>query len=223
MCRTRPQRQNLLWFQWCSGRENMMRGLKIAAMALLISTPCLAMGGGGGGGMGMGGMRGGYSGGVRGAGFDDYATAVRMIHHEKYADAIPYLNRALRERPGSADVLNYLGYTHRMLGDYPGSLDFYQQALTRDPDHKGAREYLGELYLKMNQLANARAQLTELTRLCPSGCEEKDVLTKAIADYQLAAAAPATPAPQPVAATAASPAPTQSAPAQSAIPASGTP
>lgn len=202
-----------------------MRGLKIAAMALLISTPCLAMGGGGGGGMGMGGMRGGYSGGVRGAGFDDYATAVRMIHHEKYADAVPYLNRALQERPDSADVLNYLGYTHRMLGDYPGSLDFYQRALARDPDHKGAHEYLGELYLKMNRLADARAQLAELTRLCSGGCDEKDVLTKAIGDYQLAAAAPAaTPAAQPAALTtpAAANAPQPAQPAQAAAPAQPT-
>jgi|KBSMisStandDraft_5_1062788.scaffolds.fasta_scaffold178701_2 predicted Zn-dependent protease len=194
-----------------------------ASLSVAGALPCFAMGGGGGGGMGGSGM-GGYSGGMRGSvSLDDYGTAVRLIHHEKYADAIPYLNRALHERPNSADVLNYLGYTHRMLGDYPGSLDFYQQALARDPDHKGAREYLGELYLKMNQLANASAQLTELTRLCPSGCEEKDVLTKAIADYQLAAAVPATPAAQPVSATAASPASTPSAPVQSATPASGTP
>src|SRR4051812_6661869 len=155
-----------------------MRGLKFVAMALLVSTSSFAMGGGGGGGgMGMGGMRGGYSGGVRGARFGDYATAGRLIKHEKYAEAVPYLDRALQERPGSADVLNYLGYTHRMLGDYTGSLDFYTRALTRDPDHKGVHEYLGELYLKMNRLAEARAQLTELTRLCSNGCEEKDVLT----------------------------------------------
>ena len=207
-----------------------MRGLALIA-ALLVSTPCFAMGGGGGG-MGMGGMTGGYTGGVRGSGFDDYATAVRLIHHEKYAEAVPYLNRALAERPASADVLNYLGYTHRMLGDYPGSLDFYTRALARDPDHKGAHEYLGELYLKMNQLANARLQLAELARLCPSACEEKDVLTKAISDYQLAAAAPATPAATPAVAAApapaaavVAPAPAQAAePAPSAAPAqSGTP
>ncbi|HSC18072.1 MAG TPA: tetratricopeptide repeat protein [Rhizomicrobium sp.] len=199
-----------------------MRELIVVA-ALLVSAPCFAMGGGGGGGMGMGGMSGGYAGGVRGSGFDDYSTAVRLIHHEKYAEAVPYLNRALAERPASADVLNYLGYTHRMLGDYPGSLDFYTRALARDPDHKGAHEYLGELYLKMNQLANARSQLAELTRLCPDNCEERDVLTKAISDYQLAAAAPATPAAVPASvsapATAAAPAP--AAPASAAAPAAG--
>ncbi|HTK79018.1 MAG TPA: tetratricopeptide repeat protein [Rhizomicrobium sp.] len=169
-----------------------MRAILVLAIAAGLGSmsPAFAMGGGGmGGGMGMG----GYGGtGMRSSvGGDDYATALRLIHHEKYSDAIPYLNRALQERPNNADVLNYLGYTHRMLGDYPGSLDFYQRALAREPNHKGAHEYLGELYLKMHQLASARAQLDELTRLCPSGCEEKDVLTKAITDYQVAAAAAA--------------------------------
>jgi tetratricopeptide (TPR) repeat protein len=182
-----------------------MRALIFTA-ALLASAPCFAMGGGGG--MGMGGV-GGYGGGLpRSAGFDDYANAVRLIKHEKYAESLPYLNRALAERP-SADVLNYLGYTHRMLGDYPGSLDFYTRALARNPDHKGAHEYLGELYLKMNRLADARAQLAELARLCSDSCEEKDVLTKAIGDYELAAAAPAVPAATSVAATPATPAATQ--------------
>jgi len=169
-----------------------MRAILVLAIAAGLGSmsPAFAMGGGGmGGGMGMG----GYGGtGMRSSiGGDDYATALRLIHHEKYSDAIPYLNRALQERPNNADVLNYLGYTHRMLGDYPGSLDFYQRALARDPDHKGVHEYLGELYLKMHQLASARTQLDELTRLCPSGCEEKDVLTKAITDYQVAAVAAA--------------------------------
>jgi tetratricopeptide (TPR) repeat protein len=187
----------------------MRKGIWLVAAALLAASSAFAMGG-----MGGGGSMGGYGGGMTGAGFDDYATAVRLIHHEKYAEAVPYLNRALQTKP-TADVLNYLGYTHRMLGDYPGSLDFYTRALARDPDHKGAHEYLGELYLKMNQLANARAQLAELTRLCSDGCEERDVLTKAIADYQLAAAARAAPSAQPVAAAAAATAP---APASTAAP-----
>jgi tetratricopeptide (TPR) repeat protein len=172
--------------------------LGVAAAFAMVATASFGMGGGGGGG----GMSGGYGGGnASSSGFDDYATAVRLIHHDKFAEAVPYLNRALHERPNNADVLNYLGYTHRQLGDYPGSLDFYQRALAREPDHKGAHEYLGELYLKMNRLGDAQAQLAELTRLCSDGCEEKDVLTKAIADYQLASAAPAA-APTAVPATA---------------------
>jgi predicted Zn-dependent protease len=172
-------------------RHSVLMG--VTAAIVLTATASFGMGGGGGGG-GSTGM-GGYGGGMRSsAGFDDYATAVRLIKHEQYSEAVPYLERSLKERPNNADVLNYLGYTHRQLGDYPGSLDFYQRALARDPDHKGAHEYLGELFLKMNRLSDAQGQLAELTRLCSGSCEEKDVLTKAISDYQLAAAAPAAPA-----------------------------
>jgi tetratricopeptide (TPR) repeat protein len=181
--------------------------LVLGSASFMAASAAFAMGGGGGGG-GMG----GYSGaGMRGTMTqDDYSTAVRLIHHEKYADALPYLDRALSEKPNNADVLNYFGYTHRMLGNYPTSLDFYQRALARDPDHKGAHEYMGELFLKMHQLDQAKAQLAELIRLCPDDCDEKDVLTKAIGDYVLAANAPAQPdsatqapvaAPQPAAAT----------------------
>lgn len=165
--------------------------LVLGSASVMAVSAAFAMGGGGGGGMG------GYSGaGMRGTMTqDDYSTAVRLIHHEKYADALPYLDRALAEKPNNADVLNYLGYTHRMLGEYPTSLDFYQRALARDPDHKGVHEYMGELFLKMHQLDQAKAQLAELTRLCPDNCDEKDVLTKAIGDYELAANASAQSAP----------------------------
>lgn len=194
--------------------------LMLGSASLMVASAAFAMGGGGGGG-GMGGYGGG---GMRNTMTqDDYSTAVRLIHHEKYTDALPYLDRALVEKPNNADVLNYLGYTNRMLGNYPTSLDFYQRALARDPDHKGVHEYLGELYLKMHQLDQAESQLAELTRLCPDDCDEKDVLTKAIGDYELAANAPAQPAATPVNT---SPAPAAGAapqPAPAAQPATGTP
>ena len=154
-----------------------------AALAVTWSSPLAAMGGYGGGG---GGMMGGGIGTD-----DDYTMAVKLIHNEKYAMATAYLDRALKSSPHNANVLNYLGYTHRMLGDYPGSLDFYQKALAINPDHKGAHEYLGELYLMMHDSASADGQLAELTRLCPEDCVEKDTLEKAIADYHAQARAAA--------------------------------
>ena len=163
---------------------------------LALTTPSFSMGGGGGGsggGYGMGGASNATP------AFDDYQTAVRLIKHEKYADAIPHLNMALADHPHSADVLNYLGYTHRMVGDYAISLGYYNRALAIDPNHKGVHEYLGELYLQMNDMKSAQAELTTLASLCPSGCDERDMLTKAIAAYvppagatPAAAAAPAT-------------------------------
>ncbi len=167
-----------------------MRKLTIAATALAAlfaaATPALSMGGmGGGGGGGYGGMSGDFP------AFNDYAVAVRLIHHQQYAEAIPHLEAALAQRPHDAETLNYLGYTNRMVGNYPASLDYYKRALAIDPDHKGVHEYLGELYLQMNDQASAQKELQTLASLCPDGCDERDALTKALAAYVPPAGAPA--------------------------------
>ena len=135
---------------------------------------------------------------------DDYTIAVRLIRHKQYADAIPHLQMALADKPHDADILNYLGYTKRMVGEYDASLDYYQRALQIDPSHKGVHEYLGELYLQKNDLASAQKELATLATLCPSGCDEKDVLTKAIADYKPGSTTAAVPATATTASTAAS-------------------
>ena len=176
--------------------------LAVAASAL-VATQVFAMGGGGGGG--YGGMN-----AMPSASFDDYTTAKRLIKHEQYADAIPHLEKALAKRPHDADVFNYLGYTHRMVGvseatpardnDFKLSLACYQQALAIDPNHKGVHEYLGELFLQMNDLNAAHHEMNELVILCPDGCDERDGLNKALTAYvppaapttAAASAAPAT-------------------------------
>jgi tetratricopeptide (TPR) repeat protein len=164
---------------------------------MAVTTPSFSMGGGGGGNMG-------YGGGMQtDATFDEYAIAVRLIKHEKYAEAIPHLDAALTGRPHSADILNYLGYTHRMTGDYTSSLDYYKRALAIDPDHKGVHEYLGELYLQMHDQASAQHELDTLASLCPSGCDERDTLTKAMATYASAATPATAAAPATTAATSA--------------------
>ena len=164
----------------------------IAVLAVASTTPAGAMGGGGGGGGG-----GSYGGSFPSSGpslsSDDYTIAMRLIKHKQYAEAIPHLQMVLADKPHDADILNYLGFTKRMVGDYDASLDYYTRALAIDPNHKGVHEYLGELYLQKNDLPSAQKELTTLATLCPSGCDEKDALTKAIGDYKPPAAA-ATPA-----------------------------
>lgn len=80
-----------------------------------------------------------------------------------------------------ADVYNLLGFVNRNLGAHKTALTWYKKALDFDPDHKGAHEYLGELYVKTGDMAQARTHETVLVRLCPKGCEELDDLRKAIA------------------------------------------
>ena len=108
-------------------------------------------------------------------------TSVRAkIKAKDYAGALTEL-RDLAEDTQQADVYNLLGFTLRKTGDFKTSLTYYTKALELQPDHKAAREYLGELYVETGNLEKAKEQLAALKRLCPDGCEEREDLEKAIA------------------------------------------
>ena len=79
-----------------------------------------------------------------------------------------------------ADVYNLMGFSLRKTGDYKQAYTFYRKALDFDPDHKGALEYLGELYVEQGQLEKAKENMARLQKLCPSGCEELEDLEKAV-------------------------------------------
>lgn len=110
-----------------------------------------------------------------------YAEAVGRINEERFADAFVALERAHAAVGPNADVLNYLGFVSRKLGNYDAALAYYSEALTIDPAHLGATEYLGELYIQMGQLGRARTQLARLDDLCAYGCEQREELARWIA------------------------------------------
>ena len=108
-------------------------------------------------------------------------TSVRAkIKANEYKAALAEL-QALADTNQHADVYSLMGFSLRKTGDYKNALTFYKKALDFDADHKGAHEYLGELYVETGDLASAREQLAVLTRLCPEGCEEREDLEKALA------------------------------------------
>ncbi|MBY5830448.1 tetratricopeptide repeat protein [Rhizobium ruizarguesonis] len=108
-------------------------------------------------------------------------TSVRAkIDAKDYAGALAEL-RSLAEDNQQADVYNLMGYTLRKTGDYRTSLTYYTKALELQPDHRAAREYLGELYVETGEMAKAEEQVSSLKQLCPSGCEELEDLQKVIA------------------------------------------
>jgi tetratricopeptide (TPR) repeat protein len=107
-------------------------------------------------------------------------TSVRAkIKAKDYAGALTEL-RDLAEDIQQADVYNLLGYTLRKTGDVKTSLTYYTKALEMQPDHKAAREYLGELFVETGNMDKAKEQLAILAKLCPNGCEEREDLQKAI-------------------------------------------
>jgi tetratricopeptide (TPR) repeat protein len=110
----------------------------------------------------------------------DLTSARAKIKAQDYKGALAEL-RDLAEDNQNADVYNLLGFTLRKMGDYTTSLSYYTKALDLQPDHKAAREYLGELYVETGRMDKANEQLAVLTKLCPVGCEEREDLEKAIA------------------------------------------
>ena len=110
--------------------------------------------------------------------------AIKHIDREQFDRAISELRKAADLRPKSADIQNYLGFAYRKSGKLEASGNHYAKALELDPDHKGALEYQGELFLMTGTPEKARANLARLEDLCPSGCSELTDLKAAIAAAQ---------------------------------------
>jgi tetratricopeptide (TPR) repeat protein len=116
----------------------------------------------------------------------EFVAAERLVKERQFAEAIPLLQRVVARDPGNADAYNYLAFSQRKVGLLQEALHNYSRALDLDPDHIGAREYLGELYLQLNQDDMAEEQLARLKVLCPLGCEAREDLARAIAEKKRA-------------------------------------
>ena len=90
---------------------------------------------------------------------DLYKQAEDLVDDEEYAKAIPLLQKSIQEKGEYADALNLLGYANRKLGDKAKAMTYYTKALNLEPKHLGANEYMGELYLEMNDLPKAEERL----------------------------------------------------------------
>jgi len=113
---------------------------------------------------------------------DPYKQAKSLIDSKKYSDAIPILQQLIKDKGAYADALNLLGYSYRKSGDGKSALEYYNQALAMEPNHLGANEYLGELYLEMKMPDQAKQRLAVLKTAC-GNCEEYQDLSKAIQKF----------------------------------------
>jgi len=96
---------------------------------------------------------------------------------KRYERALKLLIKANKEKPKQPDILNYLGFTTRKLGNYEKGEEYYLLGLQIDPDHKGINEYLGELYVVTNRIDLALKRL-DVLKNC--NCEEYQVLKEII-------------------------------------------
>tara|TARA_B100001059_G_C17571628_1_gene445254 strand:+ start:145 stop:627 length:483 start_codon:yes stop_codon:yes gene_type:complete len=113
----------------------------------------------------------------------NYDKAVKLIKFAKkyeqkdkadkakknYEKAQKLLIKSNDKNPNSADILNYLGFTTRKLGDFVEGEKYYLQGLSIEPKHVGINEYLGELYVVTNKIDLAKERL-EVLKSC--NCDE---------------------------------------------------
>jgi Flp pilus assembly protein TadD len=112
-------------------------------------------------------------------------SAVRAkIKAHDFGGAVTELNGMIEKGVQHADLYSLLGYSLRKSGDQKTAMTFYAKALEFNPEHKGALEYQGELFVEIGDLARAKANAAKLAKLCPQGCEERDDLDQALRTVQ---------------------------------------
>jgi len=97
--------------------------------------------------------------------------------NKRYKKALELLLKSNKKKPKNADILNYLGFTSRKLGDFKKGEKYYLEGLAIEPGHIGINEYLGELYIATNRVDLAKERL-EILKGC--NCEEYKELKEII-------------------------------------------
>jgi len=115
---------------------------------------------------------------------DKLAAARAQIAAKSWRGAIEELKKV--NDPASADWNNLMGYSLRKakVPDYDAAERYYDEALRIEPQHRGALEYSGELYLMKGDLPKAEQRLAALDKACRLPCDEYTELKKAVAAYK---------------------------------------
>ena len=153
----------------------LLKACVAACCLVAASLPAWSAGGGGGGG------------GTEAPAVvkdPDYLAGEAAVKSEQWPTAIRHMSTMVQKEPGNADAWNYLGYSYRHMGEMDKSFAAYEKALTINPKHREAREYLGEAYLQVGRLDGAEEQLKALDKLCFFPCEEYTELKQKIAEYK---------------------------------------
>ena len=86
-----------------------------------------------------------------------------------YSQAFNKLEKAYKSDKKNPDILNYMGFTSRKVGNFDQAEKFYLKGLNINPNHNGINEYLGELYVQTNRIDKANERL-EVLKSC--NCKE---------------------------------------------------
>jgi cytochrome b involved in lipid metabolism len=108
------------------------------------------------------------------------SEADALIKQKNFTAALNLLKQADKSYANNADINNLLGFSSRNLKQFAASAKYYKKALRINPNHLGALEYQGELFLQTKKVSAAKKNLAKLKKLCGENCEEYLDLKKAI-------------------------------------------
>ena len=110
----------------------------------------------------------------------ELAKVTTLLNANNFKQALSDLKVIDSEFKNNADVNNLLGYSSRKLKQYKPAATYYEKALKINPNHLGALEYQGELFVLTNKVSAAKKNLVKLEKLCGLKCGEYLDLKKAI-------------------------------------------
>ncbi|SMC34986.1 Tetratricopeptide repeat-containing protein [Fulvimarina manganoxydans] len=130
------------------------------------------------------------------SGDGDYADGMEAFREEDWPAAITAFSKVVERRPHHDNAWSLLGFSLRKSGNHERALDAYGRALSINPHHRGAMEYLGEAYLDLGRLRDAKILLLRLGDECrrvaltvsdgdfEDGCSEYATLKASIQSYE---------------------------------------
>ena len=110
----------------------------------------------------------------------ELAKVTTLLNANNFKQALADLKIIDSEFKNNADVNNLLGYSSRKLKQYKPAARYYEKALKLNPNHLGALEYQGELFVLTNKVSAAKKNLAKLEKICGLKCGEYLDLKKAI-------------------------------------------
>ena len=93
------------------------------------------------------------------------AEGQRYLERGWYRRAVGSLRKATQLDPFNADAWNELGFAYRNVENYNQSARAYDRALSLEPNHLGALNYQGFMFLETNDPDSARSNLAQLGEL----------------------------------------------------------
>ena len=114
-----------------------------------------------------------------------YDKAYELVYYKKFDKSIKLLEKlAKRKDLGNkkADVYNLLGFSYRKHSEpnLDKAFEAYRIALDANPEHLGAHEYLGELYITLGNMNKANEMLLKLEKIAGTNSMEYRKLKTAI-------------------------------------------